>query len=418
MAKTRAIKAATKTEPKELIITRLIEQTKWRFRQNIDTWRGAIVLAENVIWPNRVPLYTLYDEVILDSHIEGIIGQRRDALLAEKFKLTDANDEPLDDIQAMFENEWFYDFLEFSLESRWWGHSLIQLFDPIPGEGYGGVMLVPRRHVMPEFGTVSVMQGDYVNAIPYRVPPYSAWLIEVGRPKDHGLLKIAAPDFIIKKNAKMNWAEYTEIFGMPVRVGTTASRNQGDIDRMAENLKKMGAAAYGVFQQGEDIKFIESTKGDAYNVYDKLIERSNSELSKLIIRQTMTIEDGSSRSQGEVHERMLETLKEADKRMLKFTVKKLLKNMVLHGLVPEGTKYDWEVTIDLESLWKKVQGSMAFYNVDLSWVEDTFGIPLEVRPESIIAVGQGLEEDESEGEKPEEKTPAAPAKSKPTKKKA
>ena len=43
-----------------------------------------------------------------------------------------------------------------------------------------------------------------------------------------------------------------------------------------------------------EIEFVESGKGDAFNVYDKRIDRANSELSKLIIGQTMTIEDGSS----------------------------------------------------------------------------------------------------------------------------
>ena len=237
MAKQQAKPAPQKGDDEDKIISHVIEQTKWRTRQDIDTWRGAIVQAENVLYPQRIHLYTLYDEVELDGHIEGIIGQRRDGLLAEKFKVVNAAGEVVPAIQEMFNSEWFYKFLELSLESIWWGHSLIQLWDPIPGEGYGCVELVPRRHVIPETGGVSVLQGDILNTINFRQAPYIDWVVEVGGPRDHGLFKIAAPDFIIKKNAKLQWSQYTEIFGMPLRVGYTTSRQQTDMKKMADNLK-------------------------------------------------------------------------------------------------------------------------------------------------------------------------------------
>ena len=40
-----------------------------------------------------------------------------------------------------------------------------------------------------------------------------------------------------------------------------------------------------------EIEFVESGEGEAFNVYDKRIERAYSALSTLIIGQTITIED-------------------------------------------------------------------------------------------------------------------------------
>ena len=395
------------------IISHVIEQTKWRTRQDIDTWRGAIVQAENVLYPQRIHLYTLYDEVELDGHIEGIIGQRRDGLLAEKFKVVNAAGEVVPAIQEMFNSEWFYKFLELSLESIWWGHSLIQLWDPIPGEGYGCVELVPRRHVIPETGGVSVLQGDILNTINFRQAPYIDWVVEVGGPRDHGLFKIAAPDFIIKKNAKLQWSQYTEIFGMPLRVGYTTSRQQTDMKKMADNLKNMGAAAYAVFQEGERIELLKNENKGGPEVYEELIQRCNLELSKLIIRQTMTIEDGSSLSQSEVHERVMDAVKEADKRLIRFTIKKLLKRMVKHGLIPEGTRFEWEVSIDLEALWTKVAAAMlAGYQPDLEWVEETFGIPLT----KLAPAPEPEPEPEDPKEKDEDPEPEPEPEPKPKKK--
>lgn len=66
-------------------------------------------------------------------------------------------------------------------------------------------------------------------------------------------------------------------------------------------LREAGTALSMVAGMETEIEFVESGKGDAFNVYDKRIDRANSELSKLIIGQTMTIEDGSSLSQSETH---------------------------------------------------------------------------------------------------------------------
>lgn len=69
----------------------------------------------------------------------------------------------------------------------------------------------------------------------------------------------------------------------------------------------MGAAAYGLFPEGTTVDLKESTRADAFNVYDKRIDRCNSEISKGILTVTMTMEDGASLSQSEVHRKMLET---------------------------------------------------------------------------------------------------------------
>jgi ATP:corrinoid adenosyltransferase len=371
--KTNTIKSANK----DILFSRIIEQTNWRTRQDVDTWRTAIATAENLSHPQRLQLYTLYDEILLDAHVQGLLSQRVNKLLAQKFKIIDSSGNECQVSKLLFESSWFYKFTELALESRWYGHSLIQLWDS-SAKGYEQIAVVPRRHVMPERGVVAVTQGDYENGLPYREAPYNDWLIEVGAERDLGMLKVAAPSFIFKKNAMLQWSQYTEVFGMPVRVGKTASRAQVDMERMANNLRKMGSASYAVFQEGESIEFVESTKGDAYNVYDKLIERANSELSKLLIGQTMTADSGSSRSQAEVHERVADSITESDKRMLQFIVNdQLLPKMAKHGFEVAGCKFEWAVSTDLDALWSKTKDALGHYKVDAAWIQQTFGIPVQ-----------------------------------------
>ena len=114
------------------------------------------------------------------------------------------------------------------------------------------------------------------------------------------------------------WDTFGEIFGMPMRIARTTSRDQKEIDRLDKMLREAGTALSMVAGMETEIEFVESGKGDAFNVYDKRIDRANSELSKLIIGQTMTIEDGSSLSQSETHLEVFQNLVESDCDMARY----------------------------------------------------------------------------------------------------
>ena len=73
---------------------------------------------------------------------------------------------------------------------------------------------------------------------------------------------------------------FGEIFGIPLRIGTTTSRDPKEFDKLEKLLRNMGSGILRTFPEGTTIDIKESTRGDAYNVYDRRIERCNSELSK------------------------------------------------------------------------------------------------------------------------------------------
>ena len=60
---------------------------------------------------------------------------------------------------------------------------------------------------------------------------------------------------------------FGEVFGMPLRVATTTSRDPKEYDRIEKMLQTMGAASYGLFPEGTTVDLKESTRADAYNVY-------------------------------------------------------------------------------------------------------------------------------------------------------
>ena len=286
-------------------------------RQDLGDWRRAWQMAINVDNPNRLRLYQVYRDVEIDAHLSGCVEQRKGFVLSRSFKLVADNGEEDEDALAYFDQAWFKQLMRFALNSIYWGHSLIELGDVVSTENglltLDGVTLIDRRHVIPEYHRVVKNLGDdWHSGFDYHEAPFANQVIEAGQPHDLGLYLKAAQQTIPKKNAMGFWDTFTEIFGMPMRIAKTTSRDEKDISRLQKVLDLMGSTQSGVMPEGTEIEIVESSKGDAFNVYDRRIDRANSELSKLIIGQTMTIEDGSSLSQSETHLKVFENLVEAD----------------------------------------------------------------------------------------------------------
>ena len=356
-------------------------------RKDIKNWREAWQIAINVDSPNRQRLYDIYRDVEVDLHLSGCVGQRTGFVMAKSFKLVDQNGEEDEEALHYFDQAWFKQLMRYVLEANFWGHSLIELGEvATDGDGcicFSDVTLIPRKHVIPEYHrVVTDLSQDWHTGIDYHEAPFSDWLIEAGRPHDLGIYLKAATQTIPKKNMLAFWDTFGEIFGMPMRIARTTSRDKKEIDRLDRMLRDAGASLSMVAGQDTEIEFVESGKGDAYNVYDKRIERANSELSKLVIGQTMTIEDGSSLSQSQTHLEVFQNLIEADCDMIRDIVNsQLLPRMARLGFPVKGLRFDWDYAVDYTPEQQKAYEEMVLqhYDVDPSYFEEKYGMPAAQR---------------------------------------
>lgn len=382
----------TKTKPKEKtglsrqtiqnnqVITRLVQRTNSMTRKDIKNWIDARNQALNIDTPRRLSLYNLYDSLILDNQFLAVFGDRKRDVTGHDFNIVDAKTkQPNEELKDLFKKKWFREFLKLSIDSLAYGHSLIQ-FTKIENGEVKLVELVPRRHVYPEFGAYTIHQSD-MNYIPYRDTELMDYLIEVGGDRDLGILDSIAPQILWKKNAEAAWSEYCEMFGQPLRVGKTNTRSTADLDRMDTNLKNMGSAAYIVVQDGESIEFVESTKGDAYKVYDAKIAKCDAQISKRIQSQTMTTDNGSSRSQSEVHERVAEKVEKDDLTEMQYLINdKLFPLLIKHGYKLENCLFEWSEskTITKDEFDRDMALDERFDIEDQYFIEK-YGVPIKAR---------------------------------------
>jgi len=89
----------------------------------------------------------------------------------------------------------------------------------------------------------------------------------------------------------------------------------------------MGGAGYAVIPDGTSLDFQAASGGTGQGAIDKdLLECCNAEVSKIFLGQTMTTDNGSSRSQSEVHKGVEEDIALADMRRVEFLLNWELKD--------------------------------------------------------------------------------------------
>lgn len=374
------------------VIMQLQRTTDALTRKDIADWRRAWQAAINIDNPNRGPLYDIYRDTDADAHLSGCVRQRSGFVMSKTFKIVDDKGEDKPDLLDYFDHAWFKDFCQYVLDSNYWGHSLIELGDIVAAGttamAYDGVRLIPRKHVIPEYARVVIQQGDdWKKGIDYHSPAVASSLIEAGKPDDLGLLLKATLHTIPKKNMLAFWDNFGEIFGMPMRIAKTASRDKKEIDRLNQMLVNAGASQTAVMPLDTELEFIESTRADAYNVYNERVSRANSEISKLIIGQTMTIEDGSSLSQSQTHLQVLQNLVESDADMLRDVINnQLLPRMVAHKFPLEGYRFDWDYSVDYTPEQQVAYETMIAdrYEVDPAYFAEKYSMPVGERRENNL----------------------------------
>lgn len=331
---------ATPLPPKADIRQRIDQKTQiYRVSTDIQRYRNAVTSAESINNPQRYELYQVYNQVVIDAHVTSVIQQRKALTLSKEFCVYGPDGEEDEEKTKLIRTKWFYEFLEHSLDSKFWGHSLLQFESIITVNNidqFKCVDLVPRLYVKPEFHIVT---SDYsaIEGTNYLDPPFNVWCLEVGQPRDLGLLMKIAPLQIWKKNALGAWAEYVEKFGTPIRILYSDSNDLGTQAKEDAMMQQMGTSFYAILGTDQKFDLREFRGQDAFQVFDEMINRCNSEISKLVLNQTGTTDEKAFVGSAEVHERVLDTLAWSDEKFITNVLNyQLIPLMNAHGFGLDG----------------------------------------------------------------------------------
>jgi len=296
-----------------------------RFGIDIETYIQSIRLADNVDYSRRSKLFDLHTAIEMDTHLTSVIEKRINAIVCSpiEFKRNGKSD---DSVNVHIRSPWFIKFLADALSSKFYGFSLFQFYRDGKWLKYD---LIPRKHVDPYKELILRRQSDMTGIPWYEFDD----LLFVGDKNDLGLLTKAAPWVIYKRNTTGDWAQFSEIFGMPIREYVYDGDDEEERRRIEEDAINQGSAGVYIHTKDSSLKFVESNnKNGSSDLYDRFIERSNKEISKLFLGNTLTTEEGRTGTQalGKVHQNAETEKTQADKlfilNLLNYEITEIFKN--------------------------------------------------------------------------------------------
>jgi SPP1 gp7 family putative phage head morphogenesis protein len=342
-------------------------------------WEVAINMANNIHRPDRSRLMDLYDSILVDSHLASVMESRVLRVRRSRFKLLGADGKSKPELLPLLEQRWFDQFLRFSAEAEFRGHTLIELSELVKPGQLKGITRIDPRNVLPWQGVVTKRQGEETG-YKFREAPLQDYLIEVGQAEDLGLLSQVAPVAIVKKYCVGSWSDYVEKFGIPPRFVKTTSTDKVRVGQLEEMMQQMVSSAYAVIQSDEEITIMPSPKTDAHKVFDELISRMNSEMSKRVLGQDGTSDNkDATGTYGslKVLAGVAEDRHQSDKANIAYLVNnELFPRLIKLGYPLSGIRFAWDELRDLSpgDLVDAVTKLGTIYDIDPEYVMERTGI--------------------------------------------
>ncbi len=203
-----------------------------------------------------------------------------------------------------------------------------------------------------------------------------------------GLARIVAAMHMFKGYALKDWMAFAEVFGMPIRVGKF---DQGATTEQKDDLKAavrdIGSDAAAIIPKTMEIVFERANaSGNAGSdrFFSDLHRTMNKEVSKAVLGQTMTVEDGSSLAQANIHNEVRIDIRNADAHQVANTVNRDLVRPFVdlnHGVRRKASDYpvfsfDIEEPADMKLLSESLPPFIKMgLPVMVKTVLEKFGLP-------------------------------------------
>ncbi len=350
----------------------LLKNHRSLYRQELNEFREAREAWYDPWMPTTRDMQEIYREAVKnDAHLRSVINTRIHLVLANDFALY-VKDRKLD--SDLLKSVWFRKKMRLDMESIFYGYTL--MYPVLEGGHVVDVRPVDRGHFVPQRG--KILQNPYHNeGLPLKGLEKYLWLAQLGD-DPFGLLETAAALTILKRHSWSSWDEFEQIFGIPLRVARVRGSDQEKqnvLNTMINSVKSQVLAT----GHNTEIQVIPGGQSDAFQVFAKKIEVVNKEMSKLVLGQTMTTDEGSSKSQSETHYKVQSAILKEDTLRLLAHINAFLPVLRQYGypvpvtaevrIVPATQTADDKISIDSVLLQSGVQ-------LDTKYLEETYGVKI------------------------------------------
>ena len=271
----------------------IILQSPELFHFNIARYMASLQSASAIDFYNRSELYDIYHSIITtDGHLSGIINKRLSAVARERFEFQ-RNGKPVDEVNEQIKSPWFRSFIKEAVNSKLWGFTLCQFRRD--ERGWITFDLIDRKHFDPVKQQVLLYDTD-VTGIP--LDAFSNCLVICDSPRGLGALATCAPYALYKRGNLGDWAQFCQIFGMPIREYTYTAGDEEARKRLLQDARKQGADAVYIHPEGSGMQLHEASgKSGTNDLYERFTNNCNDEMSIAILGNTLTTKSDTNGTQ-------------------------------------------------------------------------------------------------------------------------
>ena len=267
------------------------------FMFDMNAYMQSVKAAKGIDFSNRARLYDMYDSASLDLHLSGVIAKRMRGVTKIPIEFR-RNGVPDDTINNQIKSPWFKQLRKDLVMSEFWGFTLVQFY--LNEEGNIRYDLINRKHYDPIHRKLLKYQGS-MDGVPIDDFPD---MLFVGSERDLGIYAELLPAVLYKRGDMSDWAQFCNIFGMPIREYTYDAGDEDARRRVIADARRQGANAAYIHPKESELKLVEAgNKTGSSDLYRTFAEYWDSKMSIRVLGNTLTTDAKSTGTQalGSVH---------------------------------------------------------------------------------------------------------------------
>lgn len=332
----------------------------------------------------------LFEAVLEDDQVFSCLQQRTRAVVSADWTVSPGGETDIDLAAAEFIRGQvsavaFDDVTEKMLAGRFYGFSFAEM---IWGRDDSAVVIDEikvrnrRRFRFTADGEPRLLTMDDQHS-GRELPDRKFWHFSTGgdnsdNPYGRGLAGQLYWPVFFKKHGIQYWMKFLEKFGRPTARGSyPPGATQEQKDALLGIALAVGEYDAVTMPEGQMVDLIEASRGGTVS-YESLVQMMNKAISKVILSQTMTTDDGSSQSQATVHQGVARSIAKSDADLICSTFNRgpvrWLTEWNFPGAVPPRVWRDMSPPTDLGSTAERdnVLYGMGFVP-SLEYIKETYG---------------------------------------------
>ncbi|MCK1791177.1 DUF935 domain-containing protein [Pseudomonas violetae] len=270
-----------------------------------------------------------------DLHYASVLGTRKLAVAGLNIRVEAASDEAedvrrADAVREVVESAEFGELQSETVDALGKGFSVSEIIWDRSGKTWMPERFEPRDQRFFQFDRETgrelrlLDEADMVNGV--ALAPYKFIVhlprIRSGLPIRGGLARLAAVAYMCKAWTWKDWMGFADIYGIPMRIGRYGpNASKDDIGILLSAVANLGSDAAAVIPDSMRIDFQNAANvAGAGDFFKGLAEWWDKQVSKAVVGQTMSADDGASLAQAKVHNEVRLDLLEADAKALSNTL--------------------------------------------------------------------------------------------------